>query len=404
MIKAVLLDLDETLLRNPPDTFANAYMKGLVQTLLRDLPQLEATQVQGAIGKGIEAVMHNQIPLQTNAETFYAAFLHALQLEATDINVSIQRFLQEVHPALADLTATIGIAPKALQWLHANDYATAIATHPVFPQQATAQRLEWAGLRTAQPWLVTVLDNVHFSKPNPAYYEEVLSRIGFEPDEALMVGDDWEADIVPAAAAGLNTFWIRPASTPAPTTLQISPDGSGTLETFYRLISEDNWLETQTPKALTAEQIYPRMLGNVAALDGIVRDVPDHYWHQRPDHNEWSPIEVLVHLLESECGVQRPRLQTILEEDNPFLTPPPTPPEPGSQNLSHVDPHVTMQRFAEERQQTLALLSHLSEQQWVRPARHSVFGPTSLLEMAAFTARHDRLHLNQLCQTIGKCQ
>jgi hypothetical protein len=26
------------------------------------------------------------------------------------------------------------------------------------------------------------------------------------------------------------------------------------------------------------------------------------------------------------------------------------------------------------------------------------------LEMAHFTAQHDRLHLNQICQTLGKCE
>jgi hypothetical protein len=62
-----------------------------------------------------------------------------------------------------------------------------------------------------------------------------------------------------------------------------------------------------------------------------------------------------------------------------------------------------VQRFATEREQTIALLTGLTDAQWGRPARHSVFGPTTLLEMAAFTARHDRLHINQLCQTLGKC-
>ncbi|HML24865.1 MAG TPA: DinB family protein, partial [Aggregatilinea sp.] len=59
--------------------------------------------------------------------------------------------------------------------------------------------------------------------------------------------------------------------------------------------------------------------------------------------------------------------------------------------------------FAAERQITLDFLAALPADAWDRPARHSIFGPTTLLEMANFTAQHDRLHLTQLCQTVQKC-
>ena len=60
--------------------------------------------------------------------------------------------------------------------------------------------------------------------------------------------------------------------------------------------------------------------------------------------------------------------------------------------------------FAEERQQTVAFLNDLPPEAWTRPARHSIFGPTTLLEMANFTATHDRLHIQQICQTLGRCE
>jgi len=60
--------------------------------------------------------------------------------------------------------------------------------------------------------------------------------------------------------------------------------------------------------------------------------------------------------------------------------------------------------FAAERRITVDFLSGLSPEQWLRPARHSIFGPTTLLEMADFTARHDRMHLKQICQTLRRCE
>lgn len=55
-------------------------------------------------------------------------------------------------------------------------------------------------------------ENSHFCKPNPRYYQEILDRLDCRPDEAIMIGDDWENDIEPAARAGLRTYWIEDRS------------------------------------------------------------------------------------------------------------------------------------------------------------------------------------------------
>jgi len=37
--------------------------------------------------------------------------------------------------------------------------------------------------------------------------DAILAR---KPDQALMIGNDWDNDIVPAAALGMNTYWVAP--------------------------------------------------------------------------------------------------------------------------------------------------------------------------------------------------
>jgi hypothetical protein len=124
----------------------------------------------------------------------------------------------------------------------------------------------------------------------------------------------------------------------------------------------------------------------------------------RPDPNEWSPLEIVCHLRDSERLIQRPRLQRIFTEDNPFISQPPAPPAAGEQDLSVEDGVAALHTFWIERCETIQFIKELSGSDWQRPARHSIFGPTSLLEMAHFTARHDRLHINQLCETVGRCK
>ncbi|MBC7814377.1 MAG: DinB family protein, partial [Burkholderiales bacterium] len=234
-------------------------------------------------------------------------------------------------------------------------------------------------------------------KPDPAYYAEIVARIGIEPDEALMVGDGIENDIIAASTAGLHTYYVTAESAPD----DLPADAAGTLDNLRRLIYED-WLDTLSTHPPTPAMIAPELRGNVGTLFGMLTDVQPHFWEMRPDPAEWSILQIICHLLESESAVQRPRLQRILNEDNPFLAAPP-PPMPDVTYVEGIGYEIAEQ-FAAERLQTLTLLQQIEPEQWLRPARHSIFGPTTLLEMAHFTAQHDRLHLNQLCQTIGRCK
>jgi hypothetical protein len=146
------------------------------------------------------------------------------------------------------------------------------------------------------------------------------------------------------------------------------------------------------------------LLGDVGALLGIIQDIPAHFWDQRPNPREWTPLEIVCHLAQSEAELQRQPLQTIAREDNPFLPPPKLPPQPGEWDTAGIDGHEKAREFAQERALTVDFLQGLPDDAFSRPARHSIYGPTTLMEMAIFTARHDQLHIQQLCQTIGRCQ
>lgn len=401
MIKAVLLDLDQTLLHNPSHRFVNEYIKSLIAYLLNRRPDIDAQILTNAIYDATRHTIENCEPTLLNSEAFYRVFTASTGLSTAEVAPLMRDFMETAYPDLRSLTTPVAVAVELVEWLLGHQYAVAVATNPLFHRHAIEQRLQWAGLDPSRFWFISTIENVHFTKPHSQYYEEILTRIGFEPDEALMVGDDWQNDIIPAWQAGLNTFWI--SSTP-PNNDQPQPDGYGNLDNLYSLIHQQEWLNSLQPRPVQISQIVPRFQANISALMGMVTEIPDHFWHQRPDPAEWSPLEIVVHLRDSEHTVQRHRLQTIAQSNNPFLTPPPTPPPPGTQDLSGLNGIEVALEFAVERTETITWLATLTEADWVRPARHSIFGPTTLLEMAAFTARHDRLHINQLCQTVGKCE
>ncbi len=398
MIKAVLLDLDNTLLGNDPDPFTRRYL-----ALLDDFVQqrLGTPSILQALWAGTQAIFADADPLRTNSEKFYSAFMSLVPLERADFARAMQEFYAELYPTLEPLTQRRPGARRLVEWLLDAGYTVVIATNPLFPYVAVQHRLAWAGIPIGEValGLVTTLDNMHFAKPNPAYYEEIGARLGLETGEAIMVGDDWEHDILPARAAGMNAFWVCSESQGCAPDAVCRVDGCGSLADFACRVIEEDWLEALTPLPLEPSQIAPRLLANVAALDGLLRETPEHGWTARPVEGEWTALEVLCHLIETERQAYRPRLQRVLAEDNPALPALAEPPMSGCDEA----PRAALERFAAERRVTLDLLDTLSEGDWDRPAQHHRLGPTTLLGLADLIAQHDRLHLRQMRETLARC-
>ena len=119
-----------------------------------------------------------------------------------------------------------------------------IATNPMFPLRAVEARLNWAGLPVDEQafTLVTSMENMHATKPHSAYYREILTMIGLSPQEALMVGDDWKRDILPAARLGLWTYWIQEPGQEMPEG-RYQPTAYGSLDDLLAL-ARDGWFES----------------------------------------------------------------------------------------------------------------------------------------------------------------
>jgi hypothetical protein len=234
-------------------------------------------------------------------------------------------------------------------------------------------------------------ENSHFERQNPAFFAEVLARVGIEPNEAIIISPS-KSDIVAGQQLGVNGFHLSDGT--APFTRYY-----GTWADFVGCIAQDNWADCYEPIPLAPHMIAPQLIGNLGALNGLLQNIKSEFWHQHPDPQEWSAYQIMCHLLESEETVQRPRLEKILSQDNPFLSENINPPTP----QCNLDETALADVFYATRKQTLVWLNTLPREVWGRVARHSIFGPTTFLEMAHFTAQHDRLHIKQLCQTLQKC-
>lgn len=385
MIKAVLLDLDNTLLHNPDRQFALAFMQAM-DSHFKQTTNID--NVSSLFRKGIQTLSSHRDMMLTNTQVMEKIISDTTDIPIEQIQETLFSFYNTQYRDLERHTSPIANTQQLIDHILAQDIAVAIVTNPIYPQFAIHARLEWAGLSSYinEFSFITHSDNMHFSKPHPAYYAEVVARIGIEFDEALIVGDSEVNDIQPARRVGLHTFHITE---------------SNTLDKLSEHIHTQDWQHQHHQHPLAPDMIIPQYEGNLGALFGLLTEVKEHQWTQRPDQNEWSIIQILYHLQQSEAQVQRHRLQAILDEENPFIVSQPSP-GPDLETCDSSGFHIANQ-FRRERLTTIQLLSGLNVNQWQRPARHSIFGMTTLLEMAHFTAQHDRLHINQLCQTLGKC-
>ncbi len=232
--KTILFDLDDTLLHNPLDRFMRAYLDQLAEyarPLMADKYAFWADLMRCT-----QQMVANNDRSRTNREVFWSCFLAETSFDSADTEAFFDAFYRDHFPRLRAVTTTKPAAAPLVRKCMANGAEVVIATSPLFPLAAIRHRLAWADVPVDDfPFaLVTSYEIMHSSKPHSAYYEEILGMVGAAPDTAIMIGDEWENDIVPARAAGLDAFWIQEdgANPPDPAMLV----GWGSLETLSALL------------------------------------------------------------------------------------------------------------------------------------------------------------------------
>jgi FMN phosphatase YigB (HAD superfamily) len=229
MLEALLLDLDGTLLDNPMDAFVPAYLGALAAHVAG---LVAPDRFTAELLRATSAMDANDGTGPTNAETFAAAFYPALGIPRRTLEPVLERFYAEVFPGLRATTRPNPATRDVLDLARARGWQVVIATNPLFPRTAIEQRLAWAGAEAAAHdfALVTSYEDMHATKSHPAYYREILARIGRSPAECLMAGDDWGWDIVPTTRMGMAAWWVAAPDAPPPDVTPLA--GQGPLATL----------------------------------------------------------------------------------------------------------------------------------------------------------------------------
>jgi FMN phosphatase YigB (HAD superfamily) len=216
-IRAILFDLDGTLLSNDMNVFLPHYFGLLAAHVSHILPP---EPFMARLMQASEVMLAND-GRATNEEVFAEAFYPLAGRSREEMETIFVEFYASKFPSLVQHTQRKPEARQVVQLAFDLGYDVAIVTNPLFPATATEQRLAWAGVADFAYRLVTTYENSRATKPNLLYFEQVLETIGHPPEASLVVGDE-DMDMV-AAHLGCRTYLVPgprtelAPSTPPPT-------------------------------------------------------------------------------------------------------------------------------------------------------------------------------------------
>lgn len=203
-IKAVLFDLDGTLLPMDQDTFIKAYLGGMAKKLAPHGYDPEV--LVKAVYAGMKAMTTND-GSNTNEVAFWNAFTSILGEKVREDMPIFDDFYRNEFQDVKNICGFLPEAAPTVRKLKEMGYRVALATTPMFPSIATESRIRWAGMEPEDFEIFTTYEHYHFCKPNLNYYKELIEKMGLQPEECLMVGNDVGEDMV-TEELGMKVFLL----------------------------------------------------------------------------------------------------------------------------------------------------------------------------------------------------
>ena len=140
-----------------------------------------------------------------------------------------------------------------------------------------------------------------------------------------------------------------------------------------------------------------------AAVDAMLRDLPEPWLHANEGPETWSPFDVVGHLVAGERTDWVPRLRMILEHGDarafePFNRVAMFEESKGKSIAELLDTFATLR--AQNLETVRAL--QLEPADLTRPDKHPSLGAVTLEQLLATWVTHDMTHLAQISRVIAK--
>ena len=212
MIRAVLFDLDDTLLSINLGAFMARYTTDLA-AIVAEVGRVSPARAAGALTRGYLAMAdESRDDDLTNARVLAGVVRERTHVDLEDpvVAEALSFYDREVLPRrngpLVRATPREG-AREAVGRAREMGLVVALATNPAFSEECLRTRLGWAGLSPEDFDLVSHIRNSRRLKPRARYFQEFVAELALTPEECLMVGNDATRDF-PRPDVGLRTAYV----------------------------------------------------------------------------------------------------------------------------------------------------------------------------------------------------
>lgn len=206
MLKAILFDLDGTLLPMNEQEFTKIYIDTLYENV-RDLGY-KKEELLKVIFKGLENMYKND-GSKTNEEVFWDTFKNYYGKEQIIHKPFFDKYYKSDFEKTLKACEKNKEARKIIDFVNENFEYCILSTNPILPKIATLKRLNYINLNEKDFSYITFFESSSFCKPNPMYFQNILNKFNLKPNEVILFGNNDYEDYWCAKQIGIKCYLVN---------------------------------------------------------------------------------------------------------------------------------------------------------------------------------------------------
>jgi putative hydrolase of the HAD superfamily len=195
MIKAIFLDMDDTLIVN---SVLYERAEVMFYGYLRHCGILEAEAKKVFAEAEKELFKIHGVSKKRMPASFEAVLKHFVPEADAEMVSTVRGFAEDIF------TARVVVKPGV-----AEAVALLAERYDLYIVTAGDRDVQEGRIASSVPFKDSFSGVYIVDKKTRETYEDILQQLGLKPDEVIMMGDSLKSDVIPAVAAGMQAVWLE---------------------------------------------------------------------------------------------------------------------------------------------------------------------------------------------------
>ena len=206
MLKAVLFDLDGTLLPMNEPAFVSKYAELITVKFANQ--GYDYDEVNKVIWNAVKSMYLNNGE-KLNAEVYWDYLVGHYGEKFLEEKTVMDSFYENEYKDVKTEFLPNPFAKEIVKFVNDNNLLCILATQPVFPLVGVTNRMDFVGLEESDFAYITNSENSRYPKSNPKYYQDILDKFNLKADEVLMFGNNTYEDGESSLVSNIKTILVE---------------------------------------------------------------------------------------------------------------------------------------------------------------------------------------------------